>query len=318
MRFNCKKFLTERELFTEDLYKSGVYKITFSNSTSGKVYIGSTEVPFIKRFGQHINDLRRKTKPKKKLQKAYNKYGEVNLIFEIVEICDKDFRIRETFYIEQFNSYKNGYNCTKEGNSCKGFKMYEDAVRKREIPLLQYDLDGNFIREWKSYAEIYRKVGGFASKDILKDSNHSANGYLWRVKRENYPLKIDPYVDLTKQEIYQYSLSGEFIQKWKSILDAANNLKIPVGNICHHLEGTHKMCYGYYFSKFPAEFPVYERKHPFQKKIKVTNLKTGEILSFEGKREMALKLKLNRSGIKHALENNNGLMIKKQLKIEEI
>ena len=60
-------------------------------------------------------------------------------------------------------------NCiTKRSNSCKK-------------PILQYDLDGNFIREWKCASD----VGRVASRNILhclKGRIKSAYGYIWRYK----------------------------------------------------------------------------------------------------------------------------------------
>ena len=59
-----------------------------------------------------------------------------------------------------------------------------DNTRKgRNKPILQYDLDGNFIREWKCAAD----VGKEASKNInhcLKGRQKTACGYIWKYKNE--------------------------------------------------------------------------------------------------------------------------------------
>ena len=59
---------------------------------------------------------------------------------------------------------------------------HKDNVRKgNNIPILQYDLDGNFIREWECAADVGKEVKGnicHCSKGKLK----SAYGYMWKYK----------------------------------------------------------------------------------------------------------------------------------------
>ena len=58
----------------------------------------------------------------------------------------------------------------------------KDNVRKsKNMPILQYDLDGNFIREWECAAD----VGHIVSKNIyecLKGRRKTAYGYIWKYK----------------------------------------------------------------------------------------------------------------------------------------
>ena len=57
---------------------------------------------------------------------------------------------------------------TKRSNSCKK-------------PILQFDLDGNFIREWGSATDVGRKVKGNIC-NCLKGKLPSAYGYIWKYK----------------------------------------------------------------------------------------------------------------------------------------
>jgi hypothetical protein len=53
-----------------------------------------------------------------RIKKAIHKYGKENFTIEELEICDvKDLDAREIFYINFYNSYKNGYNSTLGGKS---------------------------------------------------------------------------------------------------------------------------------------------------------------------------------------------------------
>jgi len=125
--------------------KSGIYKIT--NLVNGKVYIGQS-VNLYKRFSHHMQDLRNKRHANKHLQSAWNRYGEHNFNFEIIEICnEKILDMREQYWIKYFKSTnrKFGYNLEDGGNknkhlteevkkkigeSNKGHKMPEEVKQK--------------------------------------------------------------------------------------------------------------------------------------------------------------------------------------------
>jgi group I intron endonuclease len=97
-----------------DLDKTGVYEIL--NKANGKCYVGSTANSFYKRWRDHRKNLRRGTHTSTAMQNAYNKYGEDNLEFKIIEICDRTKCIeREQFYFDTLNPE---YNiCKTAGNT---------------------------------------------------------------------------------------------------------------------------------------------------------------------------------------------------------
>ena len=58
----------------------------------------------------------------------------------------------------------------------------KDNVRKScNKPILQYDLDGNFIREWSCASDVGREVHGHIC-DCLKGRRKTAYGYKWIYK----------------------------------------------------------------------------------------------------------------------------------------
>ena len=73
---------------TDDLLKTGVYIIR--NQINNKIYIGSSVVSFLKRILHHNAMLRNKKHKNSYLQSSYNKHGEENFIFEILENCEKE------------------------------------------------------------------------------------------------------------------------------------------------------------------------------------------------------------------------------------
>ena len=57
----------------------------------------------------------------------------------------------------------------------------ERVSNSLKIPILQYDLDGNFIREWGSATDVGQEVkSGICS--CLKGRKKTAYGYIWKYK----------------------------------------------------------------------------------------------------------------------------------------
>lgn len=94
---------------------SGIYKIELKDefkefSSSNGVYIGQS-IDVYRRFKAHKSNVRNNRRDCKTLYRAMKKYGSNNFIYNIVEKCDHEYLDnREMYWIEYYNSYKNGYN----------------------------------------------------------------------------------------------------------------------------------------------------------------------------------------------------------------
>lgn len=111
------------------LMSTGVYQIL--NLINGKKYIGSAAVSFKNRWKTHRTDLKRNKHHSSKLQNAWNKYGESNFKFEILEYCEPEDCIkREQWY---FDKYKPEYNICKFAGSCFGVKIPENMEIRRKM-----------------------------------------------------------------------------------------------------------------------------------------------------------------------------------------
>ena len=106
----------------------GVYKI--ENIVNHKIYVGSS-VDINKRFDSHIKSLRKGKHNNKYLQRAWDKYGECNFDFAIIELVDdKDkIRDREQYYIELYDSSNHscGYNILPNTNIGLGVSVSEEV-----------------------------------------------------------------------------------------------------------------------------------------------------------------------------------------------
>ena len=82
------------------------------------------------------------------------------------------------------NSVDNLEWCTNEYNHNYG-TINERISQSQSKPVLQYDLNGNLIKEWKSINECGRN--GFNQGDICKCCNgkrKTAKGFIWVYKNE--------------------------------------------------------------------------------------------------------------------------------------
>lgn len=93
-----------------------IYKIT--NDINQKVYIGKTEFSIEKRFKEHCKDAFSPTKEKRPLYLAMRKYGNEHFHIELIEETNNPEE-REIYWIEQYRSFKNGYNATTGGDGRK-------------------------------------------------------------------------------------------------------------------------------------------------------------------------------------------------------
>ncbi len=105
---------------------SGIYRICFG---AAKYYVGSAK-NIRKRYNIHLSDLRRGVSNCVKLQRAFNKYGENALIFEVLELCSAELRAgRESFWIEELDCIKNGYNIALDTTAPMLGRSHSEATK---------------------------------------------------------------------------------------------------------------------------------------------------------------------------------------------
>lgn len=113
----------------------GIYQI--KNKINNKIYVGRTSKSFEYRFKVHINLLKRNKHENPILQNAWNKYGENNFVFEIIESFN-NISIEELLNLEKYYilTYKltnriYGYNICAVGKSRYGTKWSEESKNNR-------------------------------------------------------------------------------------------------------------------------------------------------------------------------------------------
>lgn len=153
---------------SRNLQKSGIYMIV--NTINGNKYIGSSKNIY-QRLLTHRSYLRHDKHYNKYLQNAWNKYGETNFDYSIIEFCSEEDRInREQYYVD---TLKPEYNISIEVVELppytKETRLKQSITRKQRmkeglIPktnckeLFVYDLEGNFIKKFNTITEAVKEL----------------------------------------------------------------------------------------------------------------------------------------------------------------
>lgn len=109
----------------------GIYGI--QNKINGKIYIGKTGMNFGDRWDSHKSLLRSGKHFNQHLQRAWNKYGEENFEFIVIEDCAvEELDDKERYYIELYRKNNLSYNLADGGNGgCfLGKHLPEETKRK--------------------------------------------------------------------------------------------------------------------------------------------------------------------------------------------
>ena len=180
-----------------------IYKYT---SPSNKCYIGQT-LHENRRKAQHKRSAYNPTDSAYWLpfHKAIRKYGWDSFKYEVLyTVISENFnKIRnilnekEIYYIGLYKSFERGYNCTIGGAS-KKIELSGSNVNRRlteehknklkksvSKKIWQFDMEGNFIKEWDSAAEASRFYNKNCDSRIIsccRGRNKSCIGFQWQYK----------------------------------------------------------------------------------------------------------------------------------------
>jgi group I intron endonuclease len=224
----------------------GIYKIINPN---GKIYIGqSINIPSRKNK-YTLNH----TKGQPRISRSIKKYGWENHIFEIIEECSiEQLDEKETYWKQYYlDHFKGDWEMVLFCNlhDTGGGPKSDIWKKSKSRQIIQYDLDGNFIKEWasaKHFAEKNGLINGTLITFCLKNKTKTAYKSLWKYKTPNYPQKISPVtLEYEKIKVTQYDLKGNIVAEWDSILEASNTLNIKQQSIVNNLKNRSKSSGGF-------------------------------------------------------------------------
>lgn len=209
---------------------SYIYKIT--NNINGKIYIGKTMRSIKQRWKEHLANIKKEECKNRPLYRAINKYGVENFSIEKIEECsDIILSDREKYWIEYYNSFKNGYNATKGGDG----SPYID----RKLVIETYKQ----IQNCKKTAEILNIHIDSVYK-ILK-SNNIERKSSQEISKE---CSSKPVYMLNKKDLRILKVFASMKEAAKYIQEQTNNntdLRGMASHIREVCQGKRKTAYGY-------------------------------------------------------------------------
>jgi group I intron endonuclease len=241
--------------------ETGVYKII--NLINNKIYIGSStneKGGFKDRINTHIRLLNRNTHPNKHLQSAWNKYGEDNFEFKVIEVVKGKEKIieREQYYIDSCGVIDNkiGYNKSPIANSQLGFKHSNETKKKmsdsakiysNEISKRMKELRTGQTLSETTKKKISEKLTGLKRGDEFKEKMRVIGGN--RIVSDETKKKISDnkkgYISEKRKSVYQLDLDGNIIKLWLFSGEAEAELKITKGKISEVCLGKRKTTGGF-------------------------------------------------------------------------
>ena len=214
---------------------SGVYKIT--NIINGKSYIGSS-INIYDRWREHKRELRKNKHHSTHLQSAWNKYGEENFEFIILEECNKDETLqREQYYLDTYESFnkEKGYNISKNSSAPMMGRTFSEetlvklseGVRNRDKSCWSRGED-KFNSKFKNedIVEIKRMITeGYKTKDIAELFQVEANTITQIKTGERWTHLKTEYDDLIEQTPRQKLIEEDVIEIKKLLIESKLNIK---------------------------------------------------------------------------------------------
>lgn len=189
------------------------------------MYIGYT-ITLSLRKTRHFSQLRKNKHFNPYLQASWNKYGEDNFIFEILEECDNDYlHSQEHYWINMLNTLdpKYGYNIGLPNPNGKGTRHSKETIEKikRNTP----------SPKGRKTSEKTKQLLRISNKNNGK--NRSEEGILkWR--------------NSVQKPVVQYDLDMNFIAEFPSLISASKFLnKTNSTSILYCCQNKTKKCYGY-------------------------------------------------------------------------
>lgn len=153
---------------------SGIYQIR--NAINNHVYVGQT-TKLSKRWVQHYSLLKNNKHKNVHLQRAWNKYGEENFLYEVILYCEPfELTKYEQFFEDFYRSKGISYNIRKCVDSNKGISWREDSKKR----LSEFRTGKKQTEETKEKLREISKRENLSSETLRKRSE-SLSG-------ENHPM----------------------------------------------------------------------------------------------------------------------------------
>lgn len=214
------------------MIESGVYKIV--NKITNELYVGST-INLKRREYEHFHQLRKNSHSNNHLQHSFNKHGEDNFEFTILEICEKNKCLEiEQKHISELKPY---YNINPTAGNSLGVKHSietKDKISKTKMGHITSEETKEKIS--KSLKKSYSIRNIYLNHHIYSDEQKKQISQ----KRINHPTNIK-----RRKPIIQLTLNDEPIKEWNGCNEIMRELGYYAIHISRCCNGIKKTSYGF-------------------------------------------------------------------------
>ncbi|KKM02512.1 hypothetical protein LCGC14_1783660 [marine sediment metagenome] len=117
----------------------------------------------------------------------YHRYGGRGIKFKLTqEKCAYLWKRDKAWSLYEPSIDRIANNGDYTLSNCHFIEMPINSGKDKKKPVLQYDLEGNFIKEWSSILEASKSLNIDNSNigKVRMGKINSAGGYIWRIKNE--------------------------------------------------------------------------------------------------------------------------------------
>lgn len=258
-----------------------IYKIT--NDLTNEIYIGQTKLTLRERLLRHISDARASFECRRREFCYFHRkimfYGPEHFHIELIEtVPQEEVNEREQYWIEFYDTYKNGYNSTLGGQnqisqqqkqvnqkweirpqnpkiSAPGAKNNQAAAKS----VICYNDLGEQVETFSSIkkaADKYQVGIQTISRALRLGGDTLSAHFRWRYEKENIatlePLRTKPNRSLnkipdTQKPIIQYTKDKNFIREWTNAYEAGHALNINSRCIIYTCNNKQKSAGGHFW-----------------------------------------------------------------------
>lgn len=234
-KINIMLWLDERESYYIQYFKSNDNHFGYNLTNGGHNTISNSAKISKKVSGKQVKQYDLEGNLIKIWSSIKEIYTTTNFKNDGIQACSKGLR-------ESYKGYK-----WEIINIKKDLKFNPVTEAK---PVLQYDLDGNFIKEFASSQEVQKILGYNASliRSCCRKEIFTSKNFIWIFKQNDIKIKL-PLEELESRNldmrIKQISLDGFLIKIWNNTSEIEKYLSFPKAQISKCLQGKSKTSNGF-------------------------------------------------------------------------
>ena len=205
-------------------------------------YVGKTSNPK-SRLSSHISECKRETSKHYRARWIRSLLKDnIKPIIKFIKVCPlNDFEKFETEYIKIFKSDKlTNSDETGQGNTGRIKEVIDRMSKPKSRIVYQYNLDGNFIKEYRSVREAanYLSLSHSNISRCCNNISKHAGGFIFRYNIVSVDKVENP--NAIKKIVIEINDNDEEIGRWESIMDCVRSTGIDNSNISRVCNGIRK------------------------------------------------------------------------------